>query len=97
MAIYNYAHADHHCLLMPVARPGRIYDMNDGGMDFSEDGGLTWNNRSHGLAVTMYYDLDIGQSDDRLYGGGTQDNGTIITTTGGSNDHFEILGGDGVG
>src|SRR5207245_4107322 len=29
----NYVHADHHCLLMPAAVPGRIYDANDGGMD----------------------------------------------------------------
>ena len=30
-----------------------------------------------------------------MYGGGAQDNGTLITTTGGSNNHFELLGGDG--
>src|SRR5581483_6525721 len=45
----KYAHADHHCLLMPAGRPGRVYDPNDGGMDLSEDGGLTWVNRSNGL------------------------------------------------
>jgi len=37
----NYAHADHHALLMPPALPGRVYDANDGGLDVSEDGGLT--------------------------------------------------------
>ena len=34
------------------------YDPNDGGLDVSDDGGLTWRNRSKGLAVTMYYDMD---------------------------------------
>src|SRR6266699_2371008 len=91
----NYAHADHHHLLMPVAAPGRVYDPNDGGLDVSEDGGVTWSNRSKGLAVTMYYDMDVAQSDGDNFGGGAQDNGTLVTTDGGSDDHFEILGGDG--
>lgn len=91
----RYAHADHHRLLMPPGTPGRVYDPNDGGLDVSEDGGLTWVNRSNGLAVTMYYDLDVAQSDGRAFGGGSQDNGTLITTSGHSDDHSEILGGDG--
>ena len=91
----SYAHADHHALLMPAARPGWVYDMNDGGMDFSEDGGKKWSNRSNGLAVTMYYDLDVAQTDGDFFGGGTQDNGTLVTVNGERNEHFEILGGDG--
>jgi photosystem II stability/assembly factor-like uncharacterized protein len=91
----HYAHADHHALLMPLAAPGRVYDPNDGGLDVSNDGGRTWVNRSNGLAVTMYYDADVAQSDGRAFGGGAQDNGTLITTTGRADDHFEILGGDG--
>jgi len=92
---HNYAHADHHHLLMPVAAAGRVYDPNDGGLDISEDGGVTWSNRSKGLAVTMYYGMDVAQSDGRNFGGGAQDNGTLVTTDGGSDDHFQILGGDG--
>jgi photosystem II stability/assembly factor-like uncharacterized protein len=91
----HYAHADHHALLMPAKAPGRVYSMNDGGMDISEDSGATWSNRSDGLAATMYYDMDVAQSDGRNYGGGAQDNGTLVTTDGRSNDHYEILGGDG--
>jgi photosystem II stability/assembly factor-like uncharacterized protein len=90
-----YAHADHHALVLPAAEPGRIYDANDGGLDVSEDGGRTWVNRSSGLAVTMYYDMDVFPSDGRRFGGGTQDNGTQLTLTGGSADHFTILRGDG--
>jgi len=37
----------------------------------------------------------VAQSDRRVYGGGAQDIGTLITTSGQPNDHFEILGGDG--
>lgn len=91
----DYAHADHHCLLMPAGKPGLVYDPNDGGVDRSEDGGLTWTNRSNGLGATMYYDVDVAPSDAKSFGGGAQDNGTIVTITGSSNDFFEILGGDG--
>lgn len=91
----DYAHADHHALLMPEAQPGRIYDVNDGGLDLSEDGGMRWTNRSNGLAVSMFYDADVAQSDPRVFGGGLQDNGTVVTTNGNADMFFEILGGDG--
>jgi photosystem II stability/assembly factor-like uncharacterized protein len=55
----TYAHADHHMLVMPAGKPGRIYTANDGGLDVSEDGGKNWTNRSSGLAVTMFYDIDV--------------------------------------
>jgi photosystem II stability/assembly factor-like uncharacterized protein len=91
----DYAHADHHALVMPAKKPGRVYDLNDGGMDVSDDGGKTWANRSTGLAVTMFYDLDVAQTNANYFGGGAQDNGTPITTTGQPNDFFDITGGDG--
>ena len=91
----NYAHADHHCLIMPAAHPGLVYDLNDGGMDVSFDGGQTWKNRSDGLSVTMFYDVDIGQSDGRVFGGGAQDNGTNLTFDGAPHTFREITGGDG--
>jgi len=91
----TYAHADHHMLVMPADKPGRVFSANDGGMDVSADGGISWSNRSAGLSVTMYYDLEVAQSDVRLFGGGTQDNGTLVTSTGRPDDAFEIMGGDG--
>lgn len=91
----KYAHADHHQLLMPAAQPGLVYDMNDGGMDVSSDGGLTWANRSNGLACTMFYDLDVSQSDGRMFGGGAQDNGSNLTRSGRPDDFQEVTGGDG--
>jgi photosystem II stability/assembly factor-like uncharacterized protein len=91
----KYAHADHHALVMPASKPGRVYDANDGGMDMSEDGGVNWTNRSNGLAATMFYDIDVAQSDGRQFGGGAQDNGTITTSDGKPDDFSEVLGGDG--
>src|SRR6185369_14524367 len=83
-----YAHSDHHALVMPASVPGRIYDANDGGVDTSEDAGGTWANRSNGLAVTMFYDIDIAQTEPRAFGGGAQDNGTVITTKGDKGSFF---------
>ena len=59
----TYAHADHHALVMPASAPGRVYSANDGGVDRSDDGGTAWSNRSDGLAVTMFYDIDCAQTD----------------------------------
>jgi len=91
----NYAHADHHALAMPAVAPGRVYDCNDGGLDVSEDGGRHWANRSDGLAVTMFYDLDVAASNSAYFGGGAQDNGTLVTIDGTYDNYFMLLGGDG--
>jgi photosystem II stability/assembly factor-like uncharacterized protein len=91
----NYAHADQHAIAFAPSNPNRVYALNDGGMDVSNDSGLSWANRSFGLAVTMFYDYDVAPSNSDYYGGGAQDNGTPITITGNANDHFDITGGDG--
>jgi photosystem II stability/assembly factor-like uncharacterized protein len=91
----DYAHADHHCLVMPAGAPGRVYDANDGGLDVSDNGGTRWTNRSNGLTVSMSYDADVAQSDERVYGTGLQDNGTVITVSGNRDMFSELLGGDG--
>ena len=78
----KYAHSDHHCLLMPAAQPGLVYSFNDGGLDVSAESGTKWENRSKGLVTSMFYDIDVAQSDARMFGGGMQDNGTNITFEG---------------
>ena len=91
----DYAHADHHAVVMPPGAPGRVYDANDGGLDTSEDGGDRWENRSNGLAVNMFYDIDVAQTDERFFGGGAQDNGTLVTKDGKVDTFSEFEGGDG--
>jgi photosystem II stability/assembly factor-like uncharacterized protein len=91
----DYAHADHHALLMPEAQPGWVYALNDGGVDFSRDGGATWENRSQGLATNMFYDLAVAQTNGQVIAGGAQDNGTLITPDGQPDTYFEWTGGDG--
>ncbi len=91
----DYAHADQHMLCHPAAQSGLIYAMNDGGMDVSQDGGDSWENRSNGLATNMFYDLSVAATDGNMYGGGMQDNGTWLTLDGQANSFIEMTGGDG--
>ena len=69
----GYVHHDHHAV---VLNGDRIYSANDGGFALSENGGKTWTTRNTGLAVSMFYDLDISQRNSECLGGGTQDLGT---------------------
>ena len=90
----NYAHADHHAIVIP--RPGLVYDANDGGVDVSEDGGDTWQNRSKGLVISMFYDLDVAASERDVFGGGVQDNGSLVHSVGEKpGEFFKVLPGDG--
>ena len=91
----NYAHADQHCMIMPASRAGLIYAVNDGGLDVSSNGGQIWENRSAGLATNMFYDLEVARSEPKFYGGGAQDNGTVVTFDATPGGFEEIMGGDG--
>ena len=72
----NYVHDDHHALLWPD--DDLILSGNDGGVSVSRDGGRTWQERSRRMVTTMFYDLDVAPSNGKIFGGGTQDNGTVI-------------------
>jgi photosystem II stability/assembly factor-like uncharacterized protein len=72
----NFVHSDHHAVVIDPA--GWIYSGNDGGVAMSMDGGKTFENRSNGMVTTMFYTADVAQSNSRIFGGGTQDNGTLI-------------------
>jgi photosystem II stability/assembly factor-like uncharacterized protein len=69
----EYVHHDHHAVAL---HGDRIYSANDGGFAISEDGGTTWETRNSGLAVAMFYDIDVSPAKSECLGGGTQDNGT---------------------
>jgi photosystem II stability/assembly factor-like uncharacterized protein len=76
----DYVHADHHALLWP--EDDMIVSGNDGGVSVTRDGGRTWTECSRGMATTMFYDLDVAPSNGKVFGGGTQDNGTLIAGVG---------------
>jgi photosystem II stability/assembly factor-like uncharacterized protein len=92
---YPLLHVDHHALAFHPANPDFIFEGNDGGINYSSDRGTTWNKVAR-LPVTQFYEINIDPSDPaRLYGG-TQDNGTLRTTTGNTDDWEPIFGGDGM-
>ncbi|PKP04192.1 MAG: hypothetical protein CVU14_00675 [Bacteroidetes bacterium HGW-Bacteroidetes-9] len=86
-------HVDHHAMFFhPVT--GRIYEGNDGGLYYSDDSGFNWT-KMNNLPITQFYDIEIDHLNPaRLYGG-TQDNNTVRTLTGETDDWEAILGGDG--
>ncbi len=98
--IYGYSgpdelHVDHHALAFHPNNPNYLIEGNDGGINISTDGGVTWGNRAM-LPITQFYEIWIDAlNPQRLYGG-TQDNNTIRTLTGALNDWQSILGGDGM-
>ncbi|MEI6434236.1 MAG: hypothetical protein WCP32_05275 [Bacteroidota bacterium] len=87
-------HVDHHAMIFDGAN-NRIIEGNDGGLYRSENNGNSWT-KINNLPLTQFYAIDIDyQNPERIYGG-TQDNNTIRTMTGGSSDWEAILGGDGM-
>jgi len=87
------SHVDQHAVAFSKSNPNYIVIGNDGGIDYSTNGGSIWN-YSQTLPVTQFYAGDIDYSNPNVILGGTQDNGTNRTT--GSVDSWNsIYGGDG--
>src|SRR6185312_15412524 len=84
----GYSHGDHHALLWPTEK--RLYSAGDGGVEVSTDKGITWKTLTHGLEITMFFDIDVaasfGSPDNPklIIAGGTQDNASIMTDFQGS-------------
>jgi photosystem II stability/assembly factor-like uncharacterized protein len=91
----NYVHSDHHALLWP--EPDILLSGNDGGVSVTQDGGRTWADRSRGMVTAMFYELDVAPSNGKVFGGGTQDNGTLIAGAGDCQpgDFLPAIPGDG--
>ena len=92
--IANSVHVDHHAMWFHPAQPANILLGNDGGLYRSTNNGNSWSFLP-GLPVNQFYAATVDpQLPNRRYGG-TQDQGTMRTLTGGLNDWSEIYGGDG--
>ena len=91
----DYIHSDHHALLWP--EEDLLISGNDGGVSVTRDGGRTWTERSRGMVSAMFYDLDVAPSNGKVFGGGTQDNGTLIAGVGDcpKGDFVPAIPGDG--
>lgn len=90
----NGMHVDHHALEYSRTNNDFLLAGNDGGAYTSINGGDTWTKFTN-LPITQFYNIEIDNLEpDGVYGG-TQDNNTIRTLTGGANDWSAIWGGDG--
>ncbi|MDC7993788.1 T9SS type A sorting domain-containing protein [Altibacter sp. HG106] len=90
----NGMHVDHHAIEFSRNNPNFILAGNDGGAYVSTNGGSSWN-KFVNLPITQFYNIEVDFLEPQNLYGGTQDNNTIRTTTGGLNDWNSIWGGDG--
>lgn len=68
-----FVHEDQHAI--HIGADNRVYSANDGGFSYSKDLGSHWEQRNKGLAVSMFYGLDVAPFDERRISGGCQDIG----------------------
>ncbi|MDN5349627.1 MAG: hypothetical protein PWQ54_1023 [Bacteroidales bacterium] len=87
-------HADLHILeYNPVN--GRLFVGNDGGVYWTEDGGLNWEEITNGLVISQAYKLGVSQTNPDYVINGYQDNGSS-TFVGGTENWVNVGGGDGM-
>lgn len=98
--VYGYGnpfedfHVDHHALAFHPFHPDTLINGNDGGINISYDGGESWT-KVAALPITQFYEITMDPTHPEKLYGGTQDNGSMRTPTGKTNDWEQILGGDG--
>jgi photosystem II stability/assembly factor-like uncharacterized protein len=87
-------HVDHHGLDFGCGANPVIYEGNDGGVYVSSNTGSIWT-KLYDLPVTQVYRVALDPNNANALYGGTQDNGTVRTLTGGTGDWEVIFWGDG--
>ncbi|MBD3410930.1 MAG: T9SS type A sorting domain-containing protein [Ignavibacteriales bacterium] len=70
------SHVDQHAVAFAPSNPDYIAIGNDGGVDYTTDGGAFWQ-ESAALPVTQFYVGDVSPHNHEDMMGGTQDNGTV--------------------
>ena len=73
----NGVHPDHHAFWIDPNDPEFVIDGNDGGLNFSRDGGETWR-FAENLPLAQFYHINYDMSYPYLVGGGMQDNGSWV-------------------
>jgi len=87
------SHVDHHAVGFSPSNSSYIVIGNDGGIDYSTNGGTSWL-ASTTMPITQFYAGDIDNNNPSTILGGAQDNGTY-KTTGSVGGWQSIYGGDG--
>lgn len=71
-------HTDMHQWLFSPFQPTHLFNINDGGIWFTQDGGQNWSIKSDGLEATECYHAATSPVTPQLISAGTQDNGEIF-------------------
>lgn len=98
---YNWVHPDHHAFWINPDNPKHLIDGNDGGLNFSFDGGKTWR-FAENIPVGQFYHVNVDMETPYNIYGGMQDNGTwqgpaYVWRSGGIRNSYweELFFGDG--
>ena len=93
----QYVHADIHSIYYNTTAGGlnRVICTDDGGINYSPDGGTTWRDRNTGLRTLEFYSVAVNPSDPNNYLTGAQDNGCHQFTQSGLSSTYQVSGGDG--
>lgn len=87
-------HVDHHAMFFDL-NSGKTYLGNDGGLYWTTNFGNSWN-KINNLPITQFYAYDVSETNQDFQVGGTQDNNSIRTIGGDTEDWEAVLGGDGM-
>ena len=91
---FDQQHPDQHVLWINPASPNNLICGNDGGIFETNSGNAPWT-KSYDLPITQFYATNIDNLNPVRKIGGSQDNGSKITFTGGTANWEVIYGGDG--
>ncbi|MBE2226687.1 MAG: T9SS type A sorting domain-containing protein [Ignavibacteria bacterium] len=91
---FDQQHPDQHVLWINPANPNNLINGNDGGIFKTGTGNAPWT-KSYDLPISQFYASNIDHLNPVRKIGGTQDNGSMITFDGGTDNWEVIYGGDG--
>jgi photosystem II stability/assembly factor-like uncharacterized protein len=91
---FDEQHPDQHVLWIDPANPNNLINGNDGGIFKTGTGNAPWT-KSYDLPITQFYASNIDHLNPTRKIGGSQDNGSMITFNGGTDNWEVIYGGDG--
>lgn len=91
---WDMQHPDHHTLWINPFNSNNIVVGNDGGVFKTWQGRDNWY-KLKDLPISQFYAMEVDYQNPYRVLGGTQDNGTIMTRSGGIDNWEEIYGGDG--
>ena len=86
-------HPDQHAIAFDSGNPNTIYVGNDGGLYRSHDRGITWEDCNDGLNTLEFEYIAQDPNSTQWVIGGTQDNGTLLSTD--LNTYQMVFGADG--